>query len=87
MYEIINGCSFFPLVQEARRKCECERERRQREADVECVMEQSSLPLSPDEVEQRTSQYTAERRKRIENFVEHVRTTRRTLLEQARPKT
>ena len=60
-----------------------ERERRQREADVRCVLEQSSGPLSPAEVEHRASQYTAERRKRIDNFLEHIRTTRRTLLEQS----
>ena len=60
-----------------------ERERRQHEADVRCVMEQSATSLSPAEIEHRTSQYTAERQKRIDNFLEHVRTKRRTLLEQS----
>lgn len=71
-------------LQEARREHQAERERRQWEADRHCVLEQC-CQLSPAELEVHTREYAAQRQRRIETFLEHVRARNKALLEQACP--
>lgn len=73
-------------LQEARRAHVAERERKQYEEATKYVAEEASSPLTPAELEHRTRQYVTERKKRIDRFVEDMRTKRRALLEQICPK-
>lgn len=73
-------------LQEARRAHVVERERKQHEEATKYVAEEASSPLTPVELEHRTRQYVSERQKRIDQFVDYIRTKRRALLEQICPK-
>lgn len=73
-------------LQEARRAHAAERERKELEEATRYVAEQASSPLTPAELDRRTRQYVAERQKRIDRFVDYMRTKRRVLLEQICPK-
>lgn len=73
-------------LQEARRAHVTERERKEHEEATRYVADEASSPLTPAELEHRTRQYVIERQKRVDRFVDHMRTKRRALLEQICPK-
>ena len=66
----------------------------QHEADRQCVLNQSShsgddhlttLPPTSGDLQQKIKDYAAARERRVELFLEHVKTKHRTYLEQACP--
>jgi len=83
------------LLQAARDHHLEERRRLQQEADRQCVLNQAehtgennSTPLlstSPSDLQQKIKVYAAGRERRIEQFLEHVKTKHRTYLAQACP--